>query len=302
MFPMKIQDALKVITPIAIRRKVLNVRFSSRMPTSSLRTLPDFLLIGAMRAGTSSLYKYLGSHPCVIPALRKEVKYFSSEYARGEAWYRCHFPTHLDIRFLQAIRSSNVLTFEASPDYLLHPQAAARAASLVPHAKILVMLRNPIDRAFSHYQHMFRLGYENLSFEDAIAQEPTRLAKVKAAVGERSLPDSKNFLRFSYFSRGLYAEQLAVWMEHFTPGSFLILSSEEFFAQPEQVYQAILSFLRLPDWHLVHFHNYSYLGAQKPKTQPPARIADAFRRELGERYAPYNQQLFGLLGRDFHWQ
>src|SRR5690606_6491994 len=147
--------------------------------------LPDFLVIGAMRAGTSSLYKYMGSHPAVIPSLRKEIKYFSSEYnQKNESWYRCHFPTGLDIRLLTSMRGTRIQTFEASPDYLLHPRAAARAAKLVPEAKIIVMLRNPVDRAFSHYQHMFRLGLETLPFEEAIVQEPVRLEAEQTRIGE----------------------------------------------------------------------------------------------------------------------
>jgi hypothetical protein len=301
MFKMMVHDTLKVLTPIRWRQQILNARFSSRKPTSGLRVLPHFLVIGAMRAGTSSLFKYLGAHPAIVAALRKEIKYFSTAYHQGETWYRCHFPTRYDLRLLSMVQGQEVQTFEASPDYLMHPQAAARAAQWVPDAKLIVMLRNPIERAFSHYGHMVRLGVETLPFEEAMRQESMRFAAEKERVGEDSFYDSKTFLRHSYQYRGMYAEQLERWFAHFPREQILILSSEAFFAEPDASYAEILAFLGLPFWQPPTFRNYSYLGASQPKARPQSRMSDEMRTELSAMFAPHNRRLFDLLGRDFEW-
>jgi hypothetical protein len=301
MLKMKLFDMLKVATPPKVRRRLLWTRFALRRPTSAHRVLPDFLIIGAMRAGTSSLYKYLGAHPLIVPALRKEIQFFSADYGKGMAWYQTHFPTRLDLQLLELYHGKRSLTFEATPDYLLHPKAAERAAQVVPHAKLIVSLRNPVDRAFSHYQHMYRLGIEPLSFEAAIEQENIRLCALKQKVGEEAFYDNKIFLRYSYFERGLYAKQLEVWFQHFSREQFLILDADQMLANPDAGYTAILNFLNLPMWKPGAYRNYSYLGGRTAKTQPTPKLSDEFRRELSARYAPHNERLFTLLARTFDW-
>src|SRR6266480_7948081 len=135
--------------------------------TASLRPLPDFLILGAQKAGTTALYAYLRQHPEITGPSWKEVSFFDRHYARGEAWYRGNFPNSL--------RARGKLVGEASPSYLFHPLAPERVAGLVPEAKLIALVRNPVDRAYSHYQHEVALGREPLSFEDAVAAEYERL-------------------------------------------------------------------------------------------------------------------------------
>ena len=130
------------------------------------RALPGLLVLGTQRGGTTSLYRWLAGHPQVQPPLDKEIQFFSVEWSRGIDWYRCHFGPTGDGR----------LNFEASPYYLYHPCAPVRAASVLPKAKLIALLRDPVSRAWSHYHHNLRLGLEPLSFADAIAAEPERLA------------------------------------------------------------------------------------------------------------------------------
>ena len=99
---------------------------------------------------------------------RKEVSYFTRHFGRGEAWYRTHFPTRARVAVRRRRLHAQVRSFEATPDYLFHPLAAARAAQLVPDAKLIALLRDPVERAYSHYRHMVRLGFEDLSFDEAI--------------------------------------------------------------------------------------------------------------------------------------
>lgn len=140
--------------------------------------LPDFLIIGAQRCGTISFYRLLCQHPLVEGAARKEVHYFDLHFQKGEEWYRSFFP--------EAEREDRV-TGESSPYYIFHPLSAERAARLVPGARLIVLLRNPVDRAYSHYQHGLRRGYETLpTFEQALEAEPGRLAgeREKILAGE----------------------------------------------------------------------------------------------------------------------
>ena len=144
------------------------------------RKLPDFLIVGVMKGGTTSLFRYLVRHPQVLPPFRKEIKYFDCNYINGQNWYQAHFP--LKKKFV----GGSKLTGEATPYYIFHPQAPMRIAEALPEAKIIILLRNPIDRAYSHYQHMVRVGREPLSFEEAIAAEPERLAGEAEKIGRAS--------------------------------------------------------------------------------------------------------------------
>ena len=182
------------------RRRLARWRVQARRPTSFLRALPDFLIVGTQRGGTSSLYKYLGQHPEVSPSTRKEVEFFSTRFDAGVEWYRAHFPLRR--------RSGRLHTFEATPDYLLHPLAAERAYRLLPEAKIIAMLREPTSRAFSHYNHNRRLGHEPLSFTDALAAEPERIAGERARLLADSSYRALDLRRHGYVERGKYDEQL----------------------------------------------------------------------------------------------
>ena len=299
---LEFKDKLKIVTPLSIRRKILQVRFAAQKPTASLRILPDVLVIGAMRSGTSSLFKYLGGHPAVIPSLRKETAYFSRWYNdKTEAWYRSHFPTKYSVQLLEILKNSRVLSFEATPDYLFHPYCAERAAHLLPNAKIIVLLRNPVERAFSHYQHMVRLGFETLSFEEALRQEPNRLNSEKKRILENPAYYSRVFLRFSYFARGLYAEQLQTWFKYYEKKQILILQSEEFYLSPDKTLQKILDFLELPIWLPTKYQNYSYLGSGTSKSLASSKLDEQLKQNLINQYLPYNQELYQHLGQNFNW-
>src|ERR1700730_9070734 len=142
--------------------------------TNPIRLLPDFLIIGTQRGGTTSLFHYLEAHPCVRPAVNKDLHFFDRKYNKGLAWYRGHFPTRVERYYAQKIRGRAFLTGEASPSYLFHPHTPGRVAQAVPHVKLIVLLRNPVTRAYSQYHHAVELGHETLSFEDAIRGEEER--------------------------------------------------------------------------------------------------------------------------------
>jgi hypothetical protein len=280
-----------------IRGRLALGRLRARWPTGPVRILPDFLIIGAQRCGTSSLYSYLGRHPDVIPSLRKETLYFSVAYPRGENWYRAHFPLAAR-RSLRKAAGRRLVTFEATPDYLLDHRAAQRAARLLPDARIIALFRNPADRAFSQYLHNVRLGTEPLSFEEALDREDERIeGELERLAADAEYP-ALRLRRYGYFARGRYAEQLVRWMEHYPPDRLMVISSEDFFARIPHVFQEILNFLDLPPWQLGGFRNYSY---GRPRQRPTDRLSDSLRSRLVEAFAPYNQILCDLVGRNFAW-
>lgn len=289
---------VKDVTPPATRRRVLGIRFAIRSATASHRTLPDVLVVGAQRCGTSSLYKLLGRHPRVIPSLRKEVEYFSTRYPEGVNWYRTHFPLSLRLEVSQDLRGRVPLTFEATPDYLLDPRAAERAAELLPEARIVALVRDPIDRAFSQYLHNRRLDHEPLAFEAALDAEPERLeGEVERMLDDPAYP-GRRFRRYSYVTRGLYADQIETWREWFDWDRFLVIRSEDFFADPGKVYRQCVTFLGLPPWMPRRFPNYSYASnVRSPGDEVPKQIRD----RLAGVFAPHNRRLAQMLGMDLAW-
>jgi hypothetical protein len=275
-------DALKARIPLDTRHRLAQLRVRARQPTARWRRLPDLLVIGAQRCGTSTLYRHLGRHPGVAPSVRKEVEYFSRRFGRGEAWYRAHFALAAGARRL---------AFEATPDYLFHPLAAARAAQLVPDARLVVMLRDPAARAWSHYHHMVALGYEPLDFAGAVAAEQERCAGDLARLAGDPLHDPVALLRYSYVARGQYAGQLQRWLAHYVPERVLVVRSEDFFADPASVFRRVVGFAGLAPWQPEAFVNASRMRGDGPGAPPP----DA-RALLSRAFAGVNDDLAALLG------
>ena len=168
------------------------------------------------------------------------------------------------------MRNVSGCRFEATPDYLFHPLAAARAATVVPDARLVVMLRDPVARAWSHYHHMVGLGHEHLDFDAAVAAEHERCADDLARLADNPLHDPVALLRYSYVARGRYAEQLARWFEHFPRNQLLVVRSEDFFADPGASYRRILDFVGLTPWEPEHFTNVSRPARPGSPTDPVA--------------------------------
>ncbi|HEY9295730.1 MAG TPA: sulfotransferase domain-containing protein, partial [Phormidium sp.] len=168
----------------------------------SVECQPDFIIIGAQKCGTTSLYEYLIQHPQILAASKKEVHFFDLNFAKGVDWYRQQFKPV----------SQKSITGEASPYYIFHPLVPQRIYQLFPQVKLIVLLRNPVERAISHYYHEVRLGFEDLGLEDAIAQEPARLEGETAKILADETYYSYNHQHYTYLSRGVYVEQLNNWM------------------------------------------------------------------------------------------
>lgn len=295
---MKPVDMWKRWVPVRHQRAVAEARLRLRARLDPARPLPDFLIIGAMRSGTSSMYKYLEQHPAVISSLLKETEYFAASYRRGERWYRAHFPSRPALAMHRRRHGRDPLAFEATPYYLFHPHAPARAAACIPEARLVVLLRDPVERAYSHHQHEVRRGNEDLPFDEAVEREEERLAPELARLRADPFYDSGALRSYSYLARGRYAEQLERWFEHFPPERTYLIRSEDLYAEPVVVYQQLLEFLDVPAWMPAEFRNYSYLDSVRP---PMSAMSQQTRSRLQAYFAPHNRRLAELTGRDFGW-
>ncbi|MHC4845901.1 MAG: sulfotransferase domain-containing protein, partial [Planctomycetota bacterium] len=265
-----------------------------RLASSPLRTLPDFLIIGAKKCGTTALYSYLTQHPSIAPALKKEIYFFNAFHGRGKLWYRSHFPTVLTK--WQAKRSSGrpLLTGEATPDYLFHPHCARLIHEDVPKAKLIVILRNPVDRAYSFYNHNLRAGLETLSFDEAVDSEEARLAEEAKKVDAQPDYFSFDYMHHSYLRRGIYVDQLKSWNEFFPKEQMLVLQTEALYERPKELLERAFEFLDLP---------YHEPGAfKKLNAAPPYPDMDPSAREKLSRYfEPHNRRLYEYIGTDMGW-
>jgi hypothetical protein len=264
-----------------------------RIFSSFCRDLPDFAIIGAQKSGTTSLYDFIIKHPCVVSAYRKEMHYFSSLFDFGELWYRSNFPTKLYKYYFKKKFDKQLLCGDATPYYLLHPLVPMRMKRSLPKIKIIVILRNPVDRAYSHYHFALRHKHETLSFEDAINQEEKRLAGERKKIIQDPSFDGYHFKRNSYLTRGVYVDQLKHWFEYYDKNQFLILTTEDLYANPQKILNQVFQFLNLNSYEIKDLKNLN-VGNYK-------NMNNETRKTLIEYFRPYNCKLSKLLDRDFDW-
>jgi hypothetical protein len=265
-------------------RKVLRGTFRTYgLATANVRPLPDFLILGAQKAGTTALYAYLRWHPHVTGPSFKEVSFFDRHYARGERWYRAHLP----------LRRRGAIVGEASPSYLLHPLAPERVGRMLPNARLIALLRDPVERAFSHYQHEVALGREELSFEDAVDAEDERMrGEVERMLREPSY-FSHPWWNYTYVARGLYAEQLERWFAAFPREQLLVLLTDELADDTAGTYRRVLDFLGAAPHGLDAY--------PRIFDRDYAEMSAAMRARLAAVYEDPNRRLASLLGRDLPW-
>ncbi|HEX5003127.1 MAG TPA: sulfotransferase domain-containing protein [Bacteroidia bacterium] len=261
-----------------------------RSLNSNKRALPDFIIFGAAKGGTTSLFNYLAAHPDVLPPIKKEIHYFDRNYRKGDNWYRMHFPLKQQLNKNGRL----CITGEASPYYISHPLVPARIKKLVPDVKLIALLRNPIDRALSNYQHMVRLGIETQSLEKALELEESRIAGERDKLIQDPCYYSYNHHHFSYINRGIYHKELEPWFDIFPREQLLINSSEQFYEEPDKVFSSVVRFIGLNDWSPEQFKAFNSGGDYAP-------ISPELRKKLQDFYRPHNETLFKMLGTRFHW-
>ncbi len=290
----KAYGALRTRVPVSLRSSIAGGVEAVGVSTSSLRVLPTFLIVGGQRCGTNSLYEYLIEHPAVGRALPgQEVHFFDSAFGRGLDWYRGHFPTRLWMRSAEARAGCPAVTGESSPYYMFHPLAPERIARTLPEARLIALLRDPVDRAYSHFHHERARGNEPLGFEEALDREAERLEGEVDRILADPTYNSFSHQHFSYQARGAYADQLQVLSSLFPPNQLLIVVSERLFSEPESVEAEVVEFLGLPPAtpRVYERHN-----AGRYTEMPPS-----LRRRLADHFASSNDRLAGILGADPPW-
>ena len=265
--------------------------------------LPNFIIIGAMRSGTTSLARYLGAHPQVFMAAKKEVHFFDFHFDRSLDWYARHF----------ARAGGKTAVGEATPGYMYNERAIARMARLVPQARLIVVLRNPVDRAYSHYWLNRARGHEPLDFAAAIAVEPERLANPKLEFGRRGV----------YLEGSRYLKYLLRVCRYYPRSALHVVIFEDLRDEPRAVYAAVCRFLGVGESFLppnlgrpinrfVAFRSLGLRNLGRRLPRPLRRVVDrlnvreasyppldsALRKALQEQFAGENAALAAWLSRD----
>lgn len=279
---------------LAARTGITRARVLLGQATSQRRILPAWIAVGAQRSGLNSVYAYLNCHPLIARSIVEEIHYFDNNYARGMDWYRGHFPTQARAARTLASHGRPQITGESTPYYMAHPVAPQRIAHDLANVKILVALRNPVDRAYSHFNHERALGREPIaSFSDALDLEAARLKGEVERLSSDPTYVSFAHQNYSYVERGHYADQIERLFKFFPREQILVISAERLEANPSTVYAEMIAFLGLPAHKVNRFPR-----IQKPSYPP---MAVQVRERLQNLFDPENQRLFRLLGTDFDW-
>jgi hypothetical protein len=249
-----------------------------------LRTNVSFLIIGAQRCGTTSLYEALIHSPQIGAAYKKELHFFDVEWTKGIDFYRRSFQ----------VRPFDSRVFgEASPYYLFHPAVPARVASCYPRMKLICLLRDPVERAFSHYRHVRKHGWETLPLEEAFARESERLEGEEEKILKDDSYYSASHQHHSYVSRGRYADQIKRWFQYFPREQFCFLRSETLFAEPSKQLARVADFLKIDP---------TMLGPlQQTNGVPATEDHPELRLDLTNLFEEPNRVLQQLLGSEFCW-
>ena len=271
--------------------KSIDVRF--RQMTSRWRGLPDFIILGSPKAGTTSLYDYLSLHPQILPARVKEVLFFDRQFGSGLDHYRSFFPFKT-----QLCRKPGKLklTGEASPYYFQHPLVPQRIASVLPNVKLIVILRDPTQRAWSHYRHNIRHNRESISFAEALALDQTRYEQDVDRMNRDHNFFPANYLQHSYRQAGEYASHLERWSDYFdVQNQLLVLESEQFFKDPTASLNEVAGFLSIDQF--------------KQKSYEPRNVGITIENDqqaafdqLRIHFEPEIARLSKMTGREFSWR
>jgi len=281
-----------------IKRIVSNnlnsIYFKFRILTRSWRSLPDFIIMGTQKGGTTSLEHYLVKHPDVLSAFRKEIHYFDDgrsedekNFSKGIQWYRAMFP-------LTYMKGEGKLVGDASPLYMFHPLAPSRIAETLPQVKLIILLRNPAERAISHYGHSLRNGNETLGLAAAMEAERERM-RIPL---EQKKYNHKSFIHHSYQERGKYHEQLERIFKYFKREQVFIETSERFFSDTKSVLSEILDFLELSSSRYYFPDRFDVMHRGKDFASSEEKCVYS---QLNDYFKSYNEQLEALLDKDLSW-
>jgi hypothetical protein len=260
---------------------------------SSRWLTPGFVIVGGQRCGTTSMYRYLKAHPQVIPALTKEVHFFDINYSRGPDWYAAHFVAKRLAESRSRLLGRPVVTGEASPYYMFHSHAIRRLHEMLPDTKIIVMLRDPVKRAISHYSHELAKGWETADLAEAVRLEEPRLAGEEEKMVADPAYVSFAHQHYGYLARGDYLPQLQRIHSFYPRDQIIVVNSRDLYRDPDADYRRMLRFLGLREKTLRNYKQYNTYRSAKPD--------EATRVRLVRYFASRNAALYDYLGEDLGW-
>lgn len=246
------------------------------------RKPPKFMVIGAEKCGTTSLYHYLSQHPQFLPSIEKELDFFDIEFGRGIDWYLAHFPPIPD-------QEKDIITGEVSPNYIYHRHAPQRVKDFFPDTKLIVLLRDPVERTVSRYYMLHKKVNSGFSLEQKINAE---IKDISSNMKEGQVPWPV-LNRCRNVGNSLYFFHLQKWLKVFPREQFLVVKSADFYKNPALALENIFDYLEVPNHKLPEYKQYN-AGSYNP-------ITEEMRTKLAEFFQPYNQKLEDLLGMEFNW-
>lgn len=261
---------------------------ASMLPASSSRSRmrPGYLIVGTKRGGTTSLAAWVYQHPQVAPCRNnKGTHYFDINYWRGPNWYFSRF---------EKPRDGWAITGEASPYYMYHPAGPDRIGNALPGVRLIAVLRDPVERAWSQFRYETARGHETETLDRALDLEPRRLSGEE----DRLLADPKYpgmaYRHNGYLERGHYADQLERIYSRFPREQVLILESDAMFRDPPSQVRRVWDFLGLDAVEVAHLETHNANASQ-------GNIPAEQHRRLADYYRPYNTRLYDLVGTNFGW-
>jgi hypothetical protein len=286
----------KSMLPTGVKRAAQAASVSVGRVTSSGRMLPGFLIAGAQRCGTTSMYRTLSQHPALLKAvLHKGVHYFDTAYHRGLPWYRAHFPLRRTARRVEDETGIAPLTFESSPYYMFHPLAGERIRRDLPGVKLIVLLRDPVERAYSAHAHELARGFETVaSFEEALELEAERIEGEAGKLSADPGYHSHGHQHHAYLSRGQYVDYLQELEKIFGRERLHVVDSHAFFTNPEPIYHGVLEFLGVPPREAPTFERHN--------ARPRSPMPESLRARLTDHFTSYDQRLADWLGHPPSWR
>jgi hypothetical protein len=253
------------------------------------------LIVGAQRCGTTTLFKALSQHPAFVgPTMRKGVHYFDLHAEEPLSWYQGQFPTRARIETLSRdLGSSQIVIGESSPYYLWHPLAAERIAAALPDVKLVALLRDPVERAYSAHAHELARGFETEAFEKALDLEPDRLAGEESKLRSGRLARSLPHQHLAYLRRGEYIDQLERIEGVFGRQRMLVLDSADLWEAPSSHWPVLADFLDLPQHDVL-------LKQHNARSRSP--MSPDLRSRLASHFAPFDERLAHWWGRTPSWR
>ena len=259
--------------------------------TGSIRVLPDFLVIGAKRCGTTSLFYHLPEHPCISKSPYDNMGFFNDNFHLGINWYKSFFPTTFTRNKIKS-KFGDCITFDVTTTYMEEESTANNVCQTKPNMKIIVILRNPVDRAYSQYHLNVREKIEKRSFEDVIEENMNKLDKEsreRHEIKPQFLAEKNNYLK-----KGLYAQQLRHWLKIFPRKNILIMSTEEFESNQQTIYNKIFEFLNISQFEIKNTEKMEKGNYTSMESKTRNLLLDYFRS--------YNNELFKLIDKKFDWE